>query len=65
MFQIGHDVWSVDDIEAAWPNKPSPERSGVAMTALLASFLFPDRTSWFLMPLQSLVEVAPEESCVA
>jgi hypothetical protein len=65
MFQIGHDVWSVDDIEAAWPNKPSPERSGVAMTALLASFLFPDRTSWFLMPPQQLVEVTPEVSRVA
>ncbi|MDP9421377.1 MAG: caspase family protein [Pseudomonadota bacterium] len=65
MFQIGHDVWNVDDIEAAWPNKPSPERPGVAMTALLASFLFPDRTPWFLMPLQSLVEATSEESCVA
>lgn len=65
VFQIGHDVWSVDDIEAAWPNHPSPEPPGVAMAALLASLLFPDRTPWFLMPLQSLVEVTSEEACVA
>jgi len=65
VFQIGHDVWSVGDIEAAWPNRPSPESPGVAMAALLASLLFPDRTPWFLMPLQSSVEITSEESCVA
>lgn len=55
VFHIGHDVWSVADIEAAWPVNLLPEHPGVAMTALLASFLFPDRTPWFLMPLPSVV----------
>lgn len=65
VFHIGHDVWCVEDIEAAWPIRPSPEGPGVAMTALLASLLFPDRTPWFLIPLPSLVEAQAEEICVA
>jgi hypothetical protein len=65
VFHIGHDVWSVRDIERAWPNRPSPDRPGVAMAALLASLLFPDRTPWFLMPLPSLVEASLADACAA
>ncbi|HJS13160.1 hypothetical protein [Sphingopyxis sp.] len=56
VFQIGHDVWSVADIEAAWPGNPAPDGPGVAMTALAASLLFPDRTPWFLLPLRQTIE---------
>jgi hypothetical protein len=65
VFHVGHDIWSVEDIETAWPNRPSPDRPGVAMTALLASLLFPDRTPWFLMPLPSLIEATLAETSVA
>lgn len=60
IFHIGHDVWRVEDIEVAWPIRPSPESPGVAMAALLASLLFPDRTPWFLIPRSQA-----EEGCVA
>ncbi|HEU0099025.1 MAG TPA: caspase family protein [Allosphingosinicella sp.] len=50
VFQIGHDVWRVADLEAAWPGFPAPVGPGQAMTAILASLLFPDRTPWFLLP---------------
>ncbi len=56
VFHIGHDVWNVAEIEAAWPNHPSPSDPGTAMTALLASLLFPDRSAWFLLPPPSLIE---------
>jgi hypothetical protein len=65
VFHIGHDIWSVRDIERAWPNRPSPDRPGVAMAALLASLLFPDRTPWFLMPLPSLMEASLADACAA
>lgn len=50
VFQIGHDVWCVEELEAAWPDSPTPIRPGQAMTAILAALLFPDRTPWFLLP---------------
>lgn len=50
VFQIGHDVWRVAELEATWPNFPDPVGPGQAMTALLASLLFPDRSPWFLLP---------------
>lgn len=56
IFNIGHNIWSVSDITEAWPNHPRPSSPGIAMTALLASLIFPDRTAWFLMPLPSLIE---------
>jgi len=56
VFQIGHDVWSVEDIEAAWPEFPAPRNEGVLMTSILSSLLFPDRTPWFLLPVPSLVD---------
>jgi hypothetical protein len=65
VFHIGHDIWSVEDIETAWPNRSAPERPGVAMAALLAALLSPDRTPWFLMPLPSSIEATSEDVCVA
>lgn len=59
MFQIGHDVWTVADLEAAWPLFPSPGGGGVSMISLLASLLFPDRTPWFLLPVPSIIEASP------
>jgi hypothetical protein len=56
IFQVGHDVWSVSDLEAVWPNFPSPEDGGPRLAALLASLLFPDRSPWFLMPVPSLID---------
>lgn len=56
VFQIGHDIWNIAEIDAAWPNHPSPRDPGTAMTALLASLLFPDRSAWFLLPSPSLIE---------
>ncbi len=62
VFQIGHDIWSIADIETAWPSNPVPDGPGVALTALAASLLFPDRTPWFLLPLRQTVE---GKSCAA
>ncbi|PTQ12154.1 hypothetical protein CLG96_06235 [Sphingomonas oleivorans] len=56
VFQVGHDFWRVSDLEAAWPNFPSPGSSGTAMASLLACLLFPDRSPWFLLPVPSLIE---------
>lgn len=56
VFQIGHDVWRVAELEAAWPDFPMPTGRGQATTAILASLLFPDRTPWFLLPAPDLVE---------
>ena len=50
MFQIGHDIWRVTELERAWPHCPAPNGPGQAMTAILAALLFPDRTPWFLLP---------------
>jgi hypothetical protein len=50
VFQVGHDVWRIAELEAAWPDFPSPVGPGQAMTVILASLLFPDRTPWFLLP---------------
>jgi hypothetical protein len=56
LFRVGHDFWTIAQLEAAWPNSPAPEQPGTVMTALLASLLFPDRSPWFLLPRLSLIE---------
>ncbi|UZK67328.1 hypothetical protein [Sphingomonas sp. M1-B02] len=56
VFQIGHDVWSVAELEAAWPDFPAPSGSGQAMAAILSSLLFSDRVPWFLLPVPQLIE---------
>lgn len=58
VFQVGHDVWRIADLEDAWPDFPVPAGAGQAMTAILASLLFPDRTPWFLLPVPQLVEAS-------
>lgn len=49
MFQIGHDIWSVSDLERAWPDFPKPDDPGIQMTSLLACLLFSDRSPWCLL----------------
>ncbi|MBT2246260.1 hypothetical protein JQK15_22400 [Sphingobium sp. BHU LFT2] len=61
VFHIGHDVWSVGDIETAWPLHPSPNHKGTRWTAVLASLLFPDRTPWFLLPAPAIIEAGHRE----
>ena len=56
VFHIGHDVWRVAEIEAAWPDFPVPTSPGQAMTSILSSLIFPDRTPWFLLPAPQLVD---------
>lgn len=56
VFHIGHDIWNIAEIDAAWPHHPSPPNAGTAMTVLLASLLFPDRSAWFLLPSPSLID---------
>jgi hypothetical protein len=62
VFVIGHDFWTIAELEAAWPDSPAPARPEVAMTALLASLLLPDRSPWFLLPTPSLVEAQAHEA---
>lgn len=50
VFVVGHDFWRIAELEAAWPSFLVPDHPAVAMTALLASLLFPDRSPWFLLP---------------
>ena len=56
VFLIGHDFWTIAELEAAWPSFPVPDQPAVAMAALLASLLFPDRSPWFLLPEPSPIE---------
>lgn len=56
VFMIGHDFWTIAQLEAAWPNFPIPDQPGTAMTALLAALLFPDRSPWFLLTAPTLIE---------
>jgi hypothetical protein len=48
-YRIGHDVFTVAELEAAWHSAPDPlgeER----VASMLAALLLPDRTPWFLFP---------------
>lgn len=54
MFAIGDDFWTIAELEAAWPRFPRPDQPGTAMTILLASLLFPDRSPWFLLSASAL-----------
>lgn len=56
VFVIGHDFWTIAGLEAAWPSLPAPDQPAVAMTALLASLLLPDRSPWFLLSAPSRIE---------
>lgn len=56
IFQVGHEVWRVEELEAAWPDFPKPAGPGQALVVILASLLFPDRAPWFLLPVRKLVD---------
>lgn len=62
VFVIGHDFWTIAELEAAWPNLPAPDQPAVAMTALLASLLLPDRSPWFLLPTLSPIEASTRQA---
>lgn len=49
---IGHDIWTVDELETSWPVVQQPPAPGQAMAAVVASLLYPDRSPWFLLPSQ-------------
>jgi hypothetical protein len=49
---IGHDIWTVDELETSWPVVQQPSGPGQAMAAIVASLLCPDRSPWFLMPFR-------------
>lgn len=49
---IGHDIWTVDELETSWPIVRQPPAAGQAMAAVVASLLYPDRSPWFLLPSQ-------------
>jgi len=49
-YRIGHDIWTVEELEHDWPDCPQPKSRGVALTCILAALLLPDRTPWFILP---------------
>lgn len=49
-FQIGHTVWTVDEIEKAWPEFAQPRSLAEGLAAMLSSLIFNDRVPWFLFP---------------
>lgn len=49
-FQIGHEVWTVSDIENAWPDFALPSSLAEGLASILSSLIFTDRVAWFLFP---------------
>jgi hypothetical protein len=49
-FQIGHTVWTIEDIEKAWPEFAQPGSLAEGLAAMLSSLIFNDRVPWFLFP---------------
>ncbi|MDC7675552.1 caspase family protein [Asticcacaulis machinosus] len=50
VFRVGFDVWTVAEIESAWPQEAVVQPAGNAehFRCLLAALLFPNRVPWFL-----------------
>lgn len=56
-FQIGHGVWTVEDFSSRWRAACQPQLitdatlniPAIVIGGICASFLFPDRTPWFLL----------------
>lgn len=56
-FQLGHGVWTVEDFSSRWKSACEPQLAtdatlnipAVVVGGICASFLFPDRTPWFLL----------------
>ncbi len=49
-FQIGHEVWTIGEIEKAWPEFAQPGSLAEGLAAMLSSLIFDDRVPWFLFP---------------
>ena len=62
VFVIGHDFWTITKMYSAWPSLPGPDQPAVAMTALLASLLLPDRSPWFLLSAPSRIEAQTRQA---
>jgi len=62
VFVIGHDFWTITQLDSAWPSLPGPDQPAVAMTALLASLLLPDRSPWFLLSAPSRIEAQTRQA---
>jgi hypothetical protein len=52
-FQIGHEIWKVEDIESAWPTFAQPSSLAEALASMLSSLIFSDRVAWFLFAPKS------------
>jgi hypothetical protein len=50
VYRIGHGVWRITDLEAAWPSAAnrSPTNEAAYGAAIFASLIFPDRVPWFV-----------------
>ena len=51
-FAIGHGVWKLADLEAAWPpaeQTRAPSNLVAQGSAMVASLIFPDRVPWFIL----------------
>jgi hypothetical protein len=49
-YGIGRDVFTVDELEAAWADAAQPPNVATRICALAAALVLPDRTPWFLLP---------------
>lgn len=49
-FQIGHTVWTIEEIERAWPQFAQPGSLSLGLAAMLCALIFNDRVPWFLFP---------------
>jgi hypothetical protein len=50
-FNIGHGVWTVEDVANTWDKtkRPSPESDEIALLSTLCSLIFSDRVAWHLL----------------
>ena len=60
-FAIGRDIFTVSELEAAWPQIPVPHDEEWS-AAILAALLLPDRTPWFLLPRVELERESETEA---
>jgi hypothetical protein len=50
-FVIGHGIWRVSDLDAAWPEEAAqrPANLSIQGGAIISSLIFPDRVPWFVL----------------
>jgi len=59
VWTVGHDVFRVGDVIATWPTSEVKPKSDVAAaSAVLASLLYQDRVTWFMLPNETVLETA-------